>query len=134
MPPSIATHRPLHPLNIIAAVAVVLFCGAGVAGIMGWLPNSTGTAAKIIDSPKLSMSKQIVARAPSTVAPVKLEPVTGWCKHCGNIESTRSLDSGSTEVRVRLDDGTLRVYHQPNPQWRTGDRVNIVSGTLVASN
>jgi outer membrane lipoprotein SlyB len=30
----------MHPLMIVAAVAVVLFCGVGTAAIMGWLPNS----------------------------------------------------------------------------------------------
>jgi outer membrane lipoprotein SlyB len=37
----------------------------------------------------------------------------------------------SYEIRVRLDDGTLRTFHQRSvPQWRTGDRVRIVKGTL----
>ena len=34
------TKQTLHPLMIIAAVAVVLFCGVGTAAIMGWLPTS----------------------------------------------------------------------------------------------
>jgi len=33
----------LHPLMVIAAVAVVLFCGVGSAAIMGWLPTSSAT-------------------------------------------------------------------------------------------
>jgi outer membrane lipoprotein SlyB len=37
----------------------------------------------------------------------------------------------SYEIRVRLDDGTLRTFHQHSvPPWRTGDRVRIVKGTL----
>jgi len=32
-----------HPILIIAAVAVVLFCGVGTAAIMGWLPSSIGS-------------------------------------------------------------------------------------------
>jgi outer membrane lipoprotein SlyB len=37
----------------------------------------------------------------------------------------------SYEIRVRLDDGTLRTFHQHNaPPWRTGDRVRIVKGSL----
>ncbi|WP_295993637.1 glycine zipper 2TM domain-containing protein [Rugamonas sp.] len=31
-----------HPILIIAAVAIVLFCGVGTAAIMGWLPSSIG--------------------------------------------------------------------------------------------
>jgi outer membrane lipoprotein SlyB len=37
----------------------------------------------------------------------------------------------SYEIRVRLDDGTLRTFHQRSaPPWRTGDRVRIVKGSL----
>jgi outer membrane lipoprotein SlyB len=37
----------------------------------------------------------------------------------------------SYEIRFRLDDGTLRTFHQHSvPPWRTGDRVRIVKGSL----
>lgn len=37
----------------------------------------------------------------------------------------------SYEIRVRLDDGTLRTFHQHAlPQWRSGDRVRVVKGSL----
>ena len=127
MPPSIATCRSLHPLNVIAAVAVILFCSAGMAGIMGWLPNSTGTTVQAVDNPHLAASEQLLARR------AKPPAAGGWCNNCGNIESTRGLNTGSIEVRVRLDDGSLRTYHLTQPQWRTGERVNIVNGTLVAA-
>ena len=32
-----------HPIMVIAAVAVVLFCGVGSAAILGWLPTSNAT-------------------------------------------------------------------------------------------
>jgi len=31
-----------HPMMIIAAVAIILFCLAGTAAIMGWIPSSIG--------------------------------------------------------------------------------------------
>ena len=38
------------------------------------------------------------------------------------------------EIKVRLDDGTLRTFHQQNaPAWRTGDRVRVVKGGLRAA-
>jgi outer membrane lipoprotein SlyB len=44
----------------------------------------------------------------------------------GNMKANHSY-----EIRVRLDDGTLRTFHQQSvPQWRTGDRVRIVKGSL----
>jgi outer membrane lipoprotein SlyB len=37
----------------------------------------------------------------------------------------------SYEIRVRLDDGTLRTFHQSSaPSWHTGERVRIVKGRL----
>ncbi|MBA5606347.1 glycine zipper 2TM domain-containing protein [Duganella sp. FT3S] len=32
-----------HPILIVAAVAVVLFCSVGTAAILGWLPSSSGS-------------------------------------------------------------------------------------------
>ncbi|MDN4060479.1 glycine zipper 2TM domain-containing protein [Massilia sp. YIM B02769] len=47
----------------------------------------------------------------------------------GNMKATTSY-----EIRVRLDDGTLRTFHQNSqPQWRNGDRVRIVKGRLRAA-
>ena len=47
----------------------------------------------------------------------------------GNMKATTSY-----EIRVRLDDGTLRTFKQSSqPQWRSGDRVRIVKGRLRAA-
>jgi outer membrane lipoprotein SlyB len=47
----------------------------------------------------------------------------------GHVRATTSY-----EIRVRLDDGTLRTFHQSSePQWRSGDRVKIVKGHLRAA-
>jgi outer membrane lipoprotein SlyB len=44
----------------------------------------------------------------------------------GNMHAVQSY-----EIRVRLDDGTLRTFHQSSaPGWRTGERVRIVKGHL----
>ena len=46
------------------------------------------------------------------------------------VEGNMKADT-SYEIRVRLDDGTLRTFHQRSvPPWRTGDRVRIVKGAL----
>jgi outer membrane lipoprotein SlyB len=47
----------------------------------------------------------------------------------GNMKATTSY-----EIRVRLDDGTLRTFKQTSaPQWSSGDRVRIVKGRLRAA-
>lgn len=44
----------------------------------------------------------------------------------GNMKATTSY-----EIRVRLDDGTLRTFRQTSqPAWGSGDRVRIVNGKL----
>ena len=44
----------------------------------------------------------------------------------GNMKATQSY-----EIRVRLDDGSARTFHQQNaPGWHQGDRVRVVKGTL----
>jgi outer membrane lipoprotein SlyB len=44
----------------------------------------------------------------------------------GNMKATTSY-----EIRVRLDDGSLRTFRQSSqPNWRSGDRVRIVKGRL----
>ena len=49
----------------------------------------------------------------------------------GNQVEGKMRATTSYEVRVRLDDGTLRVFNLDNaPQWRTGDRVKIVNGGI----
>jgi outer membrane lipoprotein SlyB len=52
----------------------------------------------------------------------------------GNQVEGNMKASHSYEIRVRLDDGTLRTFHQRSaPQWRTGDRVRVVKGSLRAA-
>ena len=282
-----STRRSQHPLLILAALAVILFCAVGTAAIMGWLPSSKGRTAtgdlSEADRAALNASLQqpgavapgaapqgymapnalppayanqpatgayapatpvttapLPATQPATIAPTTAGTAAGyapgyvapgsaaygssvqestasgyaepapvreshpkaktttrvaqedsasrWCGYCGNVESirtitTRAQGSGigaaggailggllgnqvggghgrqlatvagavggavmgnqvegnmkanhSYEIRVRLDDGTLRTFHQQSvPQWRTGDRVRVVKGSLRAA-
>jgi outer membrane lipoprotein SlyB len=48
-----------HPLMILAALAVILFCLAGIAAIMGWIPTSTGSnapARQLTDADRLALA------------------------------------------------------------------------------
>jgi outer membrane lipoprotein SlyB len=194
-----------HPMMIIAAIAVVLFCLAGTAAIMGWIPSSIGsnTKGELSDADRAALASQMQAAppaqqplqpipqtAPRAPAEPPLQvaaaaPAKNWCSNCGNVESvreitTRAQGSGlgaaggavlggllgnqvgsghgrqlatvagavggavvgnqvdgnmkanhSYEIKVRLDDGSSRTFHQQStPGWRTGDRVKIVNGAL----
>jgi outer membrane lipoprotein SlyB len=49
----------------------------------------------------------------------------------GNQVEGNMKASTTWEIRVRLDDGTVRTFHQHSaPQWHTGERVRIVKGSL----
>ncbi|NNG23617.1 glycine zipper 2TM domain-containing protein [Telluria aromaticivorans] len=244
----------LHPMMILAALAVLLFCLVGTAAILGWIPSSIGGTAnrQLDDADRLALAStlpqgaqpapmvvaapsqqlapgyvqappapsnyqpqayapapaptypaaQALAAAPAPAAVrVYDEPVSkpakkavqvaaadngrNWCSNCGNVESVRTIKqraqgsglgaaggavlggllgnqvgsgsgrtiataagaiggavvgnqvegnmkaSTSYEIRVRLDDGTVRTFNQNNPPaWRSGDRVRIVKGRL----
>jgi outer membrane lipoprotein SlyB len=204
-------HKPIpvvsrtHPMLIIASIAVVLFCTAGTAAILGWLPASIGgnpaaqrplgeedrallaVQAQPAPPPAPALADTGGPAAPAQQAAPKPapKPAQGWCAHCGNVEAIREVSvrgegtglgaaggailggllgnqvGGGTgkkvatvagavggavvgnqvegnmkatkryEIRVRLDDGTARTFHQQAaPRWQRGDRVKIVNGGL----
>jgi outer membrane lipoprotein SlyB len=116
--PSNTTKQSLHPVMVIAAVAVVLFCGVGTAAIMGWLPTSSATvpgAAPLPgqlssvpppeQQPQQQQQQQQQAGYASNLnnannaAPAQgqmQEPVAqhapAVCNNCGVVESVRSIE------------------------------------------
>jgi outer membrane lipoprotein SlyB len=124
-------NTPLHPVNkgstqhpmlIIAALAVILFCLVGTAAIMGWIPSSIGGNAsnrELSEADKLALATQMQSppapriqppmqqqlqpqpvpqaapRAPAA-KPVQLAeatPTRKWCSNCGNVESVREIST-----------------------------------------
>jgi outer membrane lipoprotein SlyB len=101
------TTRSIHPIMVIAAVAVVLFCGVGSAAMLGWLPtsNASGTVPGAAPMPGQlsSVPEQQVGYNNAAPAPgaqqgqgqlpeqeAKHAPAT--CSNCGVIESIRSVE------------------------------------------
>jgi len=88
--PNPPTRARLHPLMILAALAVVLFCMVGTAAILGWLPTSTGGTSErqLSEADRLALAATLpqggVQPAPGVVAAVPgqqlapgyVEPVT----------------------------------------------------------
>ncbi|WP_036165705.1 glycine zipper 2TM domain-containing protein [Massilia sp. 9096] len=177
------------PAGVPAAAAAAAPAGSayGYSGNQG----STGSGVAYDNAPSTAYASPQAERdtnPPSTQKPARLADTDNgsrWCASCGNVESireivTRARGSGvgagagailggllgnqigsgngrslatvagavggavvgnqvegnmhanhSYEIRVRLDDGTLRTFHQHSvPQWRAGDRVRVVKGTL----
>jgi outer membrane lipoprotein SlyB len=74
-----------HPLVWVAAIALIVFCGAGIAAFMGWIPTSIGKPAD--DAALAKHSKASPAKAaPAKVAAVK-------CAECGVIQSVHEIDT-----------------------------------------
>jgi outer membrane lipoprotein SlyB len=78
--PTPSTRRGQHPLLILAALAVILFCAIGTAAIMGWLPSSKGgTAARgdLSEADRAALASSLAqpgAAAPAAMAPGALPP------------------------------------------------------------
>lgn len=101
-----------HPLMWIVGVAIILFCAAGIAAIMGWIPTSMGGSGDAsvfgrLEEPRSSAAKPAAANArttqlqPLSNAPAKVRtaevqapsnaPAKAKCAECGVIESTRAV-------------------------------------------
>src|SRR4051812_21213532 len=94
-----------HPLMWLAGIALIVFCGAGVAAIMGWIPTSLGKPdefpqGKVEQSPHKAVvaaqapapAKVVVAKAPvAPAAPVVV--AAAKCAECGVIQSVREIET-----------------------------------------
>jgi outer membrane lipoprotein SlyB len=94
--------RTLHPMMLIAGIAVILFCAAGTAAIMGWIPSSIGRNAEnvelanekqlAIDSAKAELEKPHHASQKVKAQTVARNDRQA-CNECGVIESVRAIET-----------------------------------------
>ena len=66
----------MHPMLILAAVAVILFCLAGTAAIMGWIPSSIGGTTPrgdLTEADRLALASQMTPAASSQLAPAGID-------------------------------------------------------------
>jgi len=84
------TGKSLHPLIWVAGVVFILFCGAGVAAMMGWIGTS---ASKTVEpSPIGQLDKQPQPRAAERPH-VARAAVAATCHECGVVQSVQEVDS-----------------------------------------
>lgn len=91
------------PIIWIAGVALTLFCAAGTAALMGWIPNSAGSPAdaKAVGSQSASNVATVAAKPhtaattsrPAPVAQAAPARLASSCADCGVIESVREIDT-----------------------------------------
>jgi outer membrane lipoprotein SlyB len=85
-----------HPMMWIAGVAITVFCAAGVAAIMGWIPTSIGRPGDNAAAPQVSAPQPPAPAARTSTAPAHVAsnaPAHARCADCGVIESTREVDT-----------------------------------------
>jgi outer membrane lipoprotein SlyB len=86
------TKKSPHPLIWATAIAFILFCVAGLAAIMGWIPNSIGSSsgnAKITAAPEKAVIKKTHKTPAQTTNNTYVKPM---CNECGVIKSIRQID------------------------------------------
>lgn len=113
--------RPLHPLIWIAGIFVIVFCGAGAAAFMGWIP---GTASKPSE-PGLS-SKLDKPRTAAKVHSEAKAPVAAICAHCGVVQSVH-------EVQAKGDGSAVGVVGGAVVGGILGNQVGHGDGRKVAT-
>ena len=92
-----------HPLMWVAGIAIILFCAAGIAAIMGWIPDSMSQQGDIPVPPnadKTLATDVKPAEQPVTERPHRKHvqsqaalPAQVRCDSCGVVESTREIDT-----------------------------------------
>src|SRR5690606_19970877 len=75
------TGKSPHPLAWVAGIALILFCVAGIAAIMGWIPTSIGGGSGV--EPPAKKAAQPVARAKAPPAQVASSAPVAKCSNCG---------------------------------------------------
>lgn len=118
--------KPLHPLMWIAGIALIVFCGAGVAAFMGWITTSAGKPAEPSLVGKLDK--------PRSVEKARSTPVAAVCAECGVVQSVREIDTKGEASGVGAVGGAV-VGGVLGNQVGHGDgrKVATVGGAVVGA-
>ena len=116
----------LYPLMLIAAIAVIVFSVAGIATMMGWIPGALSSSAVPARAQPVPVSKQAKPRVVTAAAA---------CQDCGVVESMRVVKkSVNYEIRVRMNDGTVRtLYERARPALTIGQKVRVTDQGVIAA-
>ena len=101
-----STRKPLHPLLVVAAVAVIVFCAVGIAAITGVLPTSRGTV-----QPALEPVTEPTAR-PEAPAAEPARPQPPRVKSVAAPQSPRAASEPAPERETRA----APERYEPAPQ------------------
>jgi outer membrane lipoprotein SlyB len=98
--------KSFHPLAWVAGIALIVFCLAGIAAFMGWIPSSSGKAADEAALAKVEKPQTAPARA--APAKVRAAPVVAVkCSECGVIQSVREIETKGSGSGVGVVGGAV---------------------------
>lgn len=133
----IKTRSDPHPLAWLSGIAIILFCGTGIAAIMGWIPTSMGQgrdggAATATLLPAQAMPGQTsqptsaAARSPASVPaqPAVRGAAQGSCADCGVVEATRQVDRRAESAALPAI-GAMRAGNEFEQQARASRSYEI---------
>ena len=123
--------KSMHMPLMIAAIAAILFTAVAMASlpIMGWLHASFKSIDRIFAQERTPEAALSAATSGAGQARVKAR-----CDECGVIDSMRRIDAvgdtpASYETTIRFGDGSTRVLRDASPpNWRPGERINLIGG------
>jgi len=131
--------RSPHLLIWIAGVATSLFCAAGIAAVIAWMPTAIGSPKDQASLTESSLTPAQPAGAHGDKAPagvVSDAPIGTTCADCGLVELAREVvmrgeeaaeSTRSYAFTVRLRDGSWREFTEATPRmWRSGTKVRVI--------
>jgi len=128
-----------YPHLAIWIASVALFCVAGIAALVMWIPTAIGNPkdhATLAGSSRIPIQPAGATGDTASARAVGDAPTGTACTECGVIESVRESagrgeqtpeSTRSYEVTIRFRDGSKRVFSEATPRmWRSGTAVKII--------
>jgi outer membrane lipoprotein SlyB len=116
------TSKSPHPLVWVAAIALIVFCGAGIAALMGWIPTSLG-------KPDEAVLTQAAPPA-QVVAPAKVAAAPAAAKVDPQLARDRARDQARDEAR---DERARERARDQARDERARDRARANAPAVVAA-
>ncbi|MGZ5193942.1 MAG: hypothetical protein ACXWJM_00780 [Ramlibacter sp.] len=135
------------PAAAVVTVAIVSVATAVMMSRQQGAQHDVRPPPGIADSQRVVKAPPLVVKAPPLNAPQKLAQAGGQhdgalathsagagpdCRNCGVVESVASNRPSTYQMRVRMDDGTVKSIEQ-RAAFPAGSRVVVEGGTLRAA-
>ena len=122
--------KSLHPLVWVAGVVFILFCGAGVAAMMGWIGSGKAEPSPITTADK--------TRAPDRPHAAPKVQHVAICSECGVVQSVNEVDtkgkgSGAGAVGGAVVGGVVGHQVGEGDDRKIGAVVGAVAGGLLGN-